>query len=284
MCRCRNRARHQHDIRRPAPGRQSSLSRFGLSSNVSTIETPARPARGARRLSRTRSVSAATIVPVPHHGGERQRLAPAPAQRSTTVIPGCACAAAVTIWLPASCTSSRPANGSTLILAGKRNASGRPAIGTASGNSAMIASGSARSRLTRTSSGALHQRQALRRAGPDVPPATRVRLRPQPPARPRRLGKGRAVIRRTHSPAPHPAPPAKALRRARKPEPRRMPGSRRRPDRAPRAGPSIRHSAASRNSVVRSYPPPPHLPALRRARGRSPRSPPVSVRRSHRVG
>ena len=93
----------------PVQSASGSASRPGSSNRVSTIDTPARSARGIRRERRDRSVSVASSAPrFSIAAASASVLPPPPAHRSTTRMSGAVPAASVTIWLPASCTSIQP--------------------------------------------------------------------------------------------------------------------------------------------------------------------------------
>ena len=120
---------------------------------------PARCARGSSRARRVRMVSAAISLPCPAiAAASASVLPPAPAHRSTTVIPGCASQSAAIHWLPASCTSTSPSvqTGCCSIgqPSGRRSASDKPGMGAASGSKGATSAGAALRRLTRRSTGA----------------------------------------------------------------------------------------------------------------------------------
>ncbi len=189
-------------------------------------------------------------------------LPPAPAHRSSTVMPGRAVQAATIIWLPASCTSTRPschgALASTFVPSGSDRPCAVPATGTASGQSARRSARDVLSALARTCSGARSSRAGalFRRPGAASSGSTHAGSSEGPrPAHLARAGPGRAAIRRTGRRGPDQAGPARPSPRGRSPAPRRTCGSRDRPARARRGGPWSRHNAAARNSGRSACPP-----------------------------
>ncbi len=127
---------------------------------------PAREERCGNCDNRSRLVSVAINRPCPCiSAASASVLPPAPAHRSSTVIPGSALQAWAINWLPISwistlpdCSSSWPSSAKPV---GRRTPYAVCGSGCASGNAAKTASRSASNALTRTSSGARSSRRGL---------------------------------------------------------------------------------------------------------------------------
>ncbi len=155
--------------------RLTHLSRSPLNARRSTLVTPARRSRRAARSRRRCDTSQATSLPrlaIP--AASAKVLPPAPAQKSTTRMPGRASASSAAICELSSCTSTRPCSKAASLPSGTRSRRRKPTgdrgVGFAATPSAASArrasSRSAFTRLTRRSIGAGPLRAAISRSSP----------------------------------------------------------------------------------------------------------------------